>query len=493
MLLSVAFDSPVRSEVVGGNLPINPGARDQLDISAHNSPSIVRDPTSDAGLAVAGRIDSPVFSCALHVSLDGGATWTQTPVPAPDGDQAKCFAPDVAFSPDGTLYYLFVTLEGRGNVPDALWISSSEDGGRTLSSPRQVSGPLSFQARLVADRRVPDRLYAVWLQAEATATLAFPESGYPIVLSLSEDGGRSWTEPTQVSSDERDRVVAPVPAVDEDGTLFVSYLDLEEDRLDYEGGHQGQGGPPYPGPWSLVLARSDDEGDSWTETVVDDGLVPTERFVVFLPPGPSLAVGDDKTYIAFHDARLGDPDIWLWRSVDGGASWEEAVRVNDTAREDRITQSLPRIALAPDGRLDIIYYDRRGDPDDLRNDVRMQTSLDEGRTFSGSIRLTDESFDSRIGFGVDRGMPDLGSRLALLSAEERALAVWTDTRAGSVASLKQDLVRTVVAFSYPVRLPPWLEKGLGLGGSALAAFGLAWSTFHLRRRRHRPESQSVPA
>lgn len=472
LLLSQAFDSPVRIQALGGNLPINSGADDPLDISSHNSPSIARDPTEPANLAVADRIDSPVFSCALHISSDGGATWTQTPIPAPSDPKAKCFAPDVAFSSDGTLYYSFVTLKGLGNVPDVFWVASSEDGGRTLSAPKRISGPLAFQTRLLSDPRVPDRLFAVWLQAEATATLAFPETGYPIVFTRSDDGGDSWSEPVEISGSERLRVVAPVPAIREDGTLFVTYLDLGDDALDYAGGHGGRGGPPYPGSWSLVLTRSRDGGATWSQTEVDNAVVPTARFVVFLPPQPSIAVGPEDVYITFHDGRLGDPDVWLWRSEDDGSSWEEPLRVNDTGSGDGITQNLPRASLAPDGRLDIIYYDRRGDPDDVRNEVWMQSSLDGGKTFSEGVRLSDESFDSRIGPGVELGMPDLGSRLALLSTEDRALAAWTDTRAGSVASLKQDIVRSVVAFAYPFRLPSWVEWMLSFVGGALVLLGL---------------------
>ena len=68
------------------------------------------------------------------------------------------------------------------------------------------------------------------------------------------------------------------------------YLDLVDDVLDYQGGHSGVGGGPYPGTWELVLARSRDQGATWSESVVEDRLVPTERFIAFLPPSPALAV-----------------------------------------------------------------------------------------------------------------------------------------------------------------------------------------------------------
>ena len=88
----------------------------------------------------------------MHVSFDGGGRWTQTAIPAPAGEEPKCFAPDAAFSSDGTLYVSYVTLKGRANSPNAVWISRSSDGGKTLSPPvRTPLGKNAFQVRMTAD------------------------------------------------------------------------------------------------------------------------------------------------------------------------------------------------------------------------------------------------------------------------------------------------------------------------------------------------------
>lgn len=476
LLIADHFDAPLETRVLGGNLPINAGATDLLDISAHNSPTVLRNPVDEANVVVANRIDTPRFSCALHVSFDGGASFSQTPLPVPSGEPAKCYAPDIAFDPDGILYLTFVTLAGRGNVPHAVWLSTSDDGGSSLSLPHKVSGELAFQVRLVADPSVSGRLYATWLQASETATLGFPGVGYPINLSISDDAGRTWTSPIRVSGEARARVVAGSPAVGSGEDLYVLYLDLGEDALDYNGGHAGAGGPPYRGTFQLVLARSTDGGATWTDHVVEPALVPAERFIVFIPPFPSLAVDRDrgKLYAAFHDMREGDPDVYVWTSSDKGMTWGEAHRVNDTPIEDGTSQYLPKIAAAPGGRLDVIYYDRRMDPEDILNEVSFQSSIEGGETFTPRTRLSDRSFDSRVGFGGERGMPDLGSRLGLLSTSDRVFAVWADTRAGTEISSKQDLVRAVVQVSDPPRLPPQAHAALRYGGAGLGLAGLAF-------------------
>jgi hypothetical protein len=472
-IVSTAFDAAPTAEVVGGNPGINAGAGDLGDISSHNSPTLVRSPVDGAILAISNRIDTPRFSCALHVSSDGGSSWRQAPIPVPRGEEPKCYAPDVAFGADGTLYLSFVTLRGFGNVPHAAWLATSTDGGRTLSKPVKVLGPLAFQVRLLADPVTPRRVYLSWLQGSEVALLKFPQTGNPIRFTRSDDGGRTWQRPARVSPASRQRVVAPSAAVGPRGELYVLYLDLGNDRLDYEGLHKGRGGPPYRGRWKLVLARSSDRGRSWEETVVDGGLVPTERFIVFIPPFPSLAVDrrSGRIYAAYQDGRLGDADVRVWSSGDGGASWR-SVRVNDTPEHDGTSQYLPKLAVAPNGRVDVVYYDRRADPRNRMSQVSWQYSGNGGKGFGRSVRLTERPFDSRIGFGSERGLADLGSRLALLSAKASSLAVWPDTRYGTPASGKQDLVRALVVLSDPARLPGWARSLLRYGGIAVALVGL---------------------
>ena len=485
VLLSSVVEPESSARVLGSDRPVNPGASDPGDISANNSPTLARNPRDPANLAVANRIDSPDFSCALQVSFDRGARWRRTRVPIPEGEGPKCFAPDVTFAADGALHLSYVTLKGVGNRPNAVWTAISRDGGRTLSRPRRAAGPLAFQVRISADPGDPQRLYLTWLQAREVGALKFPRPGNPIVAARSEDGGRTWSPPRQVTDPARERVLAPSPAVGPDGEVYVLFLDVGDDRLDYEGAHEGLGGAPYPGSFELVLARSVDGGGAWSESVVEDRLTPVERFIAFLPPFPSLAVDGrrGRIYASFHDARLGSPDVWVWSLRPGAADWGEPVRVNDNPGDDGTAQYLPKLAVAPDGRLDVVYYDRREDRDNLLNEVSLQSSTDTGASFTPSVRLSSQPFDSRIGFGSERGLPDLGSRLGLVTGDDRAVAVWTDTRAGTVDSNKQDLARAVAVFPPPDPARDLAAGVLRYGGVLLVVAGLALALLAVQRRR----------
>ena len=470
--------------VPDGDAPVNQGARSTGDISANNSPTLARNPTRRENLAVVNRIDTPRFSCALHVSLDGGSRWSRVPVEIPEGEERKCYAPDVTFTSDGTLHMSYVTLRGPGNVPSAAWLVTSRDGGRTLSTPRKVIGELAFQVRLAADPNDPRRLYLSWVQASGVGLYRFEQPGNPILVARSVDGGATWGPPVRVNDASRLRAVAPSVAVGPKGEVYVLYLDLGEDRLDYEGLHEGLGGRPYDGRFKLLLGRSLDHGATWAESVVDDGIVPIERFIAFLPAFPSVAV-DPRTgriYASVHDRRFGTADVLAWSRAAGGAEWEGPTRVNDTPERDGSSQYLPRLAVAPSGRVDVVYYDRRSDPKDEMNEVSLQSSFDKAASFTESIALSSRTFDSRIGYGSERDLPDLGSRLALVADDSSAYAVWTDTRAGSVDSNKQDLALARVAFAEPAG-PRAARYALRYGGAVIAVAGLLVLGCALLKRR----------
>lgn len=472
--------SPVR---LGGNLPVNPGALNRDQLVSNNTPTVASNPTNPANLASVNRVDAPGFGCALNVSMDGGASWTPTRFPSAPGTNASCLAPDLAWSADGTLYISFTSyaeVPQAGIEPAGIYLVSSRDGGRRLSPPVRAEGTLAFEVRVLADPVVARRLYLTWVQVGATFAAGFVGTGNPIMLARSDDGAASWGRPVQVNGATRLRPLAPALAAGEGADLYLAYLDLQGDYLDYNGIHQGNGGEPYPRPWALVVARSRDGGATWSESVVEPKLVPTQRFVDLFAPTPSIAVdrAGGHLYVGFQDGQLGDADVYVWASSDGGVRWSAPTRVNDTSPHDGTSQYLPALQVAPNGRLDVVYYDRRSDPNDVLTGVSLQSSFDHAATFTPHISLTDAAFDSQIGFGEDRGLPELGSRLGLISTNHRVLAQWCDTRGGVRATRKQDIGQAIVAFPdpFPLRLP------LRLSGIAASLAGLLVLTWAVRAR-----------
>ena len=481
VLISTGFKAKSTLRGPSADVAASAGSLNPLNINANNSPTLAQDPRNPSVLALANRIDTPLYSCALSVSHDGGAIWTSVPVPLAAG-QHKCYAPDVAFGADGTLYMSYVTLVGRGNTPDGAWLVRSTDAGRTISAPVHVRTGLVFQVRIATDPARPQRLYMSWLQASTTGSYSLPIPGNPIEVARSDDGGVQWTTPVRVSDPALPRVLAPVPVAERDGRVYVLYLNLGDDQLDYEGADGGVGGPPYSGHWGLVLARSTDAGATWDQSVITSAIVPTRRFLVFLPPYPALAIDphSGRIYVAFEDALLGDPDVYMWTLAPGAHAWSGPTRVNDTPPHDHTWQYLAALAVAPDGRLDVAYYDRRQDPSNRLTGVSLQSSFDGGRTFTPHVPLSNRLFNSQIGFGEEREMPELGSRLALVSDDSYAVAAWADTRYGSLATNKQVIESASASFTTQSGLSAPVRDLLRYGGialllAALAAIGAAAS------------------
>jgi len=472
------------SAVQGPSSPVSAGGRDPLSTRAQNSPTLLVNPVDRSNLVVVSRVDSQPLTCGVDISLDGGATWEPKVAPTVPGKSTACFAPDAAFSPDGTLAVSFTTwapVPGAGVVPDGVWVATSRDGGRTLSTPVLASGaPGALQVRLAADPSSPGRLYAAWLHAAGIGSWGLTDVGNPIVVARSDDGGATWSPPVNVSAPNRQRVVAPSIAVGWNGRVHVTYVDVGDDVLDYHGAHEGRGGPPYDGPWTVVAAGSADVGVTWSESTV--GIVlGADRFLTLYPPTPALAVGPDgngeRLHVAFSDGRSGSAEVLVWSSSDGGRTWRVPRPVDPGATG---SQLLPGLDAGPDGRLDVVYYVRPDAEPGPGTTVVLQSSFDEGATWTRPERLSDAAFDSSIGQGSQRGLPSMGSRLAVLSTGTGALAVWTDTRGGTPATGKQDLARAVVRFSSPAWVGPARQGGVGV---ALAGVILGAGAIRGRRRR----------
>ncbi|HEX3620694.1 MAG TPA: sialidase family protein [Acidimicrobiales bacterium] len=414
-------------------------------IDVRNSPTIARNPKNGSNLVTAYRMDRPGYSAFLSYSDNGGDSWEQTVLPlapdvptcaaSPQGEPCP-FGPDVAFGPDGTLYVLYVALRGTGNDPGSLWLSTSTDGGRTLALPAKVAGELAFQPRLAVDPKGP--VYITWLQGFGTGNLSFTDPPPYVVAVRSDDKGRTFSPQVRVSDPARVRIGGASPVVDAKGRLHVVYMDYKDNRRDFS----GLTGPPAELPFGLVFTTSTDGGKTFGKNVeIESNMTVLRRFLIYLPEFPQIAAGPgDNLYVTWGDGRSGDLDVLMRRSTDGGATWTDAVRVNDNPAKDGTAQFLPKVDVASDGRVNVLFLDGRNDPaKKILLDAYLATSTDGGKSFK-NVRVSSQSFDSTVGptFGTEYGT-DFGTKLGLTSAGGKVYAAWTDTRLGSQATGRQDV------------------------------------------------------
>ena len=416
-------------------------------IEAHTTPSLAVDPVDNRHLVLAERIDRPRFGCRVHVSDDGGHSWSLAGVSLPSGKD-NCFIPDVAFL-GRTVYLVYLTLNDHprdplsgGNDPNGMYLARSDDGGGTFATPVKLPGNDNLQPRLAVDHNA-GRLYIIYVKGsplQNDTPLGFAPPPNPVMMISSTDG-QTFADPVQVSDPKRLRVAAPTPVVAQNGTLFVLYQDYKGDVDDYN-----NWATPYKGTFAVVLARSTNEGKSFSQTVVDDQQVRPHRFLIYLPPFPSLAVTPDGNhlYAAWSDGRDGAPDVFLRRSDDAGSSWHPATKVNQRSGNGPANYELPALAAPGGNQVDIIYYMLSGSTP--TNTVEFAYSTDGGDHFQARAAIS-RTFDARVGVASarDLGRVDWGDHLALvaISATE-AVAAWSDSSHGTSDTERQDIVAAMV-------------------------------------------------
>ncbi len=132
-------------------------------------------------------------------------------------------------------------------------------------------------------------------------------------------------------------------------------------------------------------------------------------------------------YVSWADYTANDTDVWLSRSTDGGATWETPVRVNDDPIGNGRDQFFQWIVVDDSGWVNLVFFDRRNDPDNLLVDVYLAQSRDGGETFQ-NYRLTEPSFDPRINY--NSGVR-IGDYLGIDAFDGRVVPIFTATHLGS--------------------------------------------------------------
>jgi hypothetical protein len=144
--------------------------------------------------------------------------------------------------------------------------------------------------------------------------------------------------------------------------------------------------------------------------------------------------------------------MFFTRSTNGGVNWSAKMRINDDPLGDRADQFHPWISVDQKGVINVIFYDRRNDPNNLLMDIYLTQSFDGGLTFTPDKRLTTVSSNPTVGVlasdyrTVSLKMPAglIGEYIGLSTWDSYLNAVWTDTREGN-----QDAYTTALRYFQP--------------------------------------------
>jgi hypothetical protein len=330
---------------------------------------------------------------AASVSHDGGLTWHVTYPPftscsggtaANHGDYQRASDPWVTFSPNGTAYFISLSLSFVGDASQtgsAVLVSNSTDGGNTWSSPatlvRDIGdadvAPYYFNDKesITADPGDSNYVYAIWdrlrkpgKSQNLSAENAFSFRG-DTLFARTTDGGTTW-EPARTiyTRTSLTGTIGNEIAVLPDGTL-VDVFDLA----------QGSG-KNEPG-FDTKVMLSEDHGTTWStpiEVAPDRSVATTDpdtgrsvRAGCFLPlaavdRNPS-SPGYGNIYVVWCDSFGSTKTngkvhstIVFTQSTDGGLTWSPLARIDKSGDAQAFT---PSLAVASDGAVGVTYYDFR--------------------------------------------------------------------------------------------------------------------------------------
>ena len=124
------------------------------------------------------------------------------------------------------------------------------------------------------------------------------------------------------------------------------------------------------------------------------------------------------------DAKV-NSDVVLFRSTDGGNSYTGPIRVNrDRTKND---QFQPWLAVTPAGQLDVMYFDKRRDPQNFFLGETLSRSNDGGRTFT-DVRLDHQMWDPRVNAPISVSGQFIGDYQSIVADDKVAIPFWNDTQ-----------------------------------------------------------------
>lgn len=390
------------------------------------SESDVRLNYGDPSKVIAASNDIGATGQAQFFSSDGGATWGQTNLPPPAGDIGQS-DPAVDWTSDGTAWALTLGVSSTGQTRVLCY--QSTDGGQTWALNSTVSG-----TQTGADREIvwvdhsptspfKDQIYATW------------HNGTPVFFARRTAGPTgAWQPPIQLSGAETTVVgIGGDIKTNSVGDVFVFWPDADGSRR-------------------ILVVKSTDGGVTFTTpTTIATTFASQRRLLVpsdtgrgarvYVSAGAYRTATKDLVYAVWSDltgaagcTTGGGPGttvtstcktrVWFSRSTNGGTTWSAPVMLNNQASlNDQFHSKL--CVDESNGNLMVVYHDTVNDSNRLQTDVFMQTSTDDGLTWSTPVRVTSARSDETTA-GAD--LNKYGDYNGLSGFFGTFFPTWTDRR-----------------------------------------------------------------
>jgi len=391
-------------------------------------------------IAASNDINNPTQ--AQFFSINGGVTWGQTNLPPMPGDAFQS-DPAVDWTSDGTAWALTIGIDSsqinllgrcfKSTDFGANWTPDASFAGTQTGVDREIMwvdhSPTS---------PYKDQIYATW------------HVGIPVFVARRTAGASgAWQPPIQVSGAETTvKGIGGDIKTNSVGDVFVFWPDADGSR-------------------NILVAKSTNGGAFFGAPVIIATTFATSRRLsipaapyvylvsrgarVYVSAGAYRTATKDVVHAVWTDLS-GDPGctsgsgpgasvsstcktrVWYSRSTNGGAagSWSTPVKLNNQASlNDQFHAKL--CVDESNGNLLVTYHDTVSDPGRLKTEVWMQTSTDDGQTWSPAVKVTsaqtnETSASANVGnqYGDYNGLSGFAGNY---------FPSWTDRRSGAAEEI----------------------------------------------------------
>ena len=309
------------------------------------------------------------------------------------------------------------------------------------------------------------RIYVTWTLFEFDSKGNYLRS--PIVMAYSDDNGETFSSPIKISGANAKLCPVPSPGgpvtvcnsdqnsspiVLADGTLVVGFenfntpaqnqyfaVRVNPDTFAVQGPFKVSDIFDAPNDYPInsdgrqTLCNSNFRVNSVGNIAAGPGgvvyaVIADDRQQTGQFPFPTL-VGNRASGYACPDGLKTDVDVFLSKSGDGGFTWSQLVRVNQDPLNDNKDQWFPWVAVrASDGRVGVVFYDRRRDTKNKITRTFLAFSDDGGAHFK-DFEVSDfgSNFDNAF-FGLGSFIGDYNGMA--VGPHGAFIPVWTAVRPG---------------------------------------------------------------
>ena len=346
---------------------------------AANECTISVDPTNLSRMAIGWRqfdnVTSNFRQAGYGFTTDGGLTWTFPGVLAPG-----VFRSDPVTQSDetGTFFYDSLRTDGVSFFCTDIW--SSANGGASWSLISGKRGAIGGDKQWFTIDKTSGPGHHFQYQANDQASC---DGG---IFNRSTDAGVTWE--TQV--DIPNEPIFGTLDVDSNGNLYVggegsifycarssnAQIGGQTPTFDQVtpvdmGGDLSGGGINPAGLDGMCFLAVDHSGTATNNNIY--------MLASVLPPGQ------------------GTTEVMFVRSTDGGLTFSAPLRINDDINHQSKWHWFGTLSVAPNGRLDAVWYDTRNAANNLDSQLFYSFSTDAGVTWSANVAVSN-SFDPSQGY-----------------------------------------------------------------------------------------------